>query len=88
MPRLPAHILPVIVASQFAGTSLWFAGNAVLGDLQQKWGLAASAIGDVTSAVQFGFITGTLVFAILAVSDRFSPRLVFLACSQIGRAHV
>ena len=82
--RRPKHILPVIVASQFAGTSLWFAGNAVLGDLQRQWGLAASAVGDVTSAVQFGFISGTLVFAFLALSDRFSPRLVFLACSMLG----
>ena len=80
----PGHILPVIVASQFAGTSLWFAGNAVLGDLQRQWGLAAGALGDVTSAVQLGFIGGTLLFAFLAVSDRFSPRLVFLACSLLG----
>ena len=83
-PRPPRHILPVIVASQFAGTSLWFAGNAVLGDLQRQWSLAGSAVGDVTSAVQFGFISGTLVFAFLAVSDRFSPRLIFLACSLLG----
>ena len=80
----PGHILPVIVASQFAGTSLWFAGNAVLGDLQRQWGLAAGALADVTSAVQLGFIGGTLLFAFLAVSDRFSPRLVFLACSLLG----
>lgn len=80
----PRHILPVIVASQFAGTSLWFAGNAVLGDLQRQWGLADSAVGDVTSAVQFGFISGTLVFAFLAIADRYSPRLVFLACSLLG----
>ena len=33
----PRRILPVIVFSQFAGTSLWFAGNAVLGDLQREW---------------------------------------------------
>lgn len=82
-PR-PGHILPVIIASQFAGTSLWFAGNAVLDDLQRHWGLAGSAVGGVTSAVQFGFICGTLVFAFLAISDRFSPRLVFLACSLLG----
>ena len=83
-PNHPPRILPVIVASQFAGTSLWFAGNAVLADLQKEWGLAAGAIGSVTSAVQFGFIVGTLVFAFLAVSDRFSPRLVFLVCSLLG----
>lgn len=84
MGHRPAHILPVIVASQFAGTSLWFAGNAVLGDLQREWGLAPEALGYVTSAVQLGFISGTLVFAFLAVADRYSPRLVFFLCSLAG----
>ena len=80
----PARVLPVIIASQFAGTSLWFSGNAVLADLQRQWNLAPGAVGDVTSAVQLGFVAGTLVFAFLAVSDRFSPRLVFFACSLLG----
>ncbi|MGE0559539.1 MAG: MFS transporter, partial [Burkholderiales bacterium] len=86
MDQRPAHILPVIVASQFAGTSLWFAGNAVLGDLQRTWGLAPEALGYVTSAVQLGFISGTLVFAFLALADRVSPRLVFLLCALAGAA--
>ena len=82
----PAHILPVIIVSQFAGTSLWFAGNAILADLQRDWGLGAQSVGYITSAVQLGFIVGTLVFAFLAVADRHSPRLVFFACSLIGAA--
>ncbi|MGQ0524790.1 MAG: MFS transporter [Betaproteobacteria bacterium] len=77
-------ILPVIVLSQFAGTSLWFAGNAVLPELQREWNLPPDAIGYITSAVQFGFILGTLVFAFFAVSDRYSPRIVFFVCSLLG----
>ena len=84
MNSRPKQILPVIIASQFAGTSLWFAANAILGDLQQQWGLAPEMLGHLTSAVQFGFIAGTLVFAFFAVADLLSPRLVFLACSLIG----
>lgn len=84
MTARPARILPAIVASQFAGTSLWFAGNAVLGDLQRDWGLAAGALGYVTSAVQLGFIAGTLAFAFFALADRYSPRLVFLLCALAG----
>ena len=75
--KRPPWILPVIVLSQFAGTSLWFAGNAVLGDLQREWGLPADSLGYITSAVQFGFICGTLVFAFFMISDRASPRRVF-----------
>ncbi|HVL58156.1 MAG TPA: MFS transporter [Burkholderiaceae bacterium] len=80
----PARILPVIIVSQFAGTALWFAGNAVFADLQRDWALGAAALGHLTSAVQLGFITGTLVFAVLTIADRFSPRAVFLLCSLAG----
>ncbi len=83
-PHRPAHILPVIVAAQFAGVAIWFAGNAVLPDLQRQWGFADAALGYVTSAVQLGFIAGTLVFAFLAIADRYSPRRVYLACSIAG----
>ncbi len=82
----PRRILPIIIVSQFAGTSLWFAGNAILSDLGQHWGAGDDALGYVTSAVQLGFIAGTLVFAFFALSDRFSPRNVFFVCSLAGAA--
>jgi MFS family permease len=82
--KRPLYILPIIIFSQFTGTSLWFAGNAVLTDLQHNWGLTEQSVGYVTSAVQLGFIAGTLVFAFLAIADRHSPRLVFLVCSIAG----
>jgi len=44
-PTVPRHILPVLVAAQFAGTSLWFAVNAVMPDLQRELGWAAAAVG-------------------------------------------
>ena len=78
------HILPVIVFSQFCCTSLWFAGNGVMDDLLQTFNLDLSALGHLTSAVQFGFITGTLVFAFLNIADRFSPSKVFFYSAVIG----
>ena len=81
---VPRRILPLIVLSQFAGTSLWFAVNAVMPDLQQAWGLPATAVGTLTSAVQLGFVAGTLVFALLMVADRFSPSRVFMVCALLG----
>ncbi len=82
----PARILPMIILSQFACTTIWFAGNAVMADLQQDWGLPADSLGYVTSAVQTGFIVGTLIFAVLAIADRFSPRKVFFVCAMLGAA--
>jgi predicted MFS family arabinose efflux permease len=83
---IPRRILPVIVLAQFAGTSLWFAGNAVIPDLVQELQLTEMAVGYITSAVQFGFISGTLLFAFLSVADRMSPSLVFLECAVLGAA--
>ncbi len=81
---VPRHVLPVLVLAQFAGTSLWFAVNAVMPDLQRELGWPTAALGTLTSALQLGFILGTLVFALLAVADRFAPRLVFLVCALAG----
>jgi MFS family permease len=84
MLTAPKRILPILVLAQFAGTSLWFAVNAVMPDLQQQMGWPASAVGRLTSALQLGFIVGTLVFALLAIADRFSARRVFLFCAVAG----
>lgn len=77
-------VLPIIVISQFCCTSLWFAGNGVINDLVINFDLKVSALGHLTSAVQFGFILGTLIFAILTIADRFSPSKVFLISALIA----
>lgn len=82
--RRPAWVLPVIVLSQFAATSLWFAGNAILPDLQAAWSLPGTAVGAITAAVQIGFVAGTLCFALLSLSDRYPPAAVFLCCALLG----
>jgi len=76
--------LPLIVFSQFCCTSLWFASNAVMGDLVLNFGLDTSALGHLTSFVQFGFITGTFLFAVLTIADRFLPSRVFFGCAVLG----
>lgn len=82
--RVPRHILPAIGVSQFAGTSLWFAINAVLPDLQRAAELPDAAAGWLTAGLQLGFIAGTLLFAVLSIADRFAPARVFLVCSLLG----
>jgi MFS family permease len=56
----------------------------VINDLVINFDLNESALGHLTSAVQFGFIIGTLVFAILTIADRFSPSKVFLISALLG----
>lgn len=74
------YILPIIVICQFFCTSLWFAGNAVLPDIIKSFPLEVNLLANLTSMVQFGFISGTLVFAIFSISDIFSPSKVFFIC--------
>jgi len=83
-PAVPRRVLPVIVIAQLLGTSPWFAVNAVMPDLQAAYahqGWPAAAVATLSSALQIGFIVGTLLFALLAVADRFPARRVFLVCS-------
>jgi MFS family permease len=84
LKQRPPYILPLIVFAQFAGTSLWFAGNAILGDLVAQG--SQLSIGWITSMVQFGFIIGTLLFAIFSIADRFSASRVFLVSSLLAAA--
>jgi predicted MFS family arabinose efflux permease len=78
------HVLPLIVFSQFCGTSLWFASNGIMGPLTRHFGLPANSLGDLTASVQFGFITGTLVFALLTLADRFPPSRLFFWSAVLG----
>ncbi len=80
-PRAPRQVLPVIVLAQLLGTSPWFAVNAVMPDLQRLAGWEAQALGTLSAALQLGFVAGTLLFALLAVADRFSARWVFFSCA-------
>lgn len=77
-------ILPIIVVSQFFCTSLWFAGNSIISDIAKDLHLESSFLAHLTSAIQFGFITGTLLFAVFTISDRFSPSFVFFISSILA----
>ena len=74
-------LLLILVFSQFAGTSLWFAGNAIIDQLP----IRANQAG-ITSSVQFGFIAGTLVFALLTIADRFAAKKIFFYSSLLAAA--
>ena len=80
--------MPVIVIAQFACTSLWFAGNAVLPDLLPYLlpdaRLGSASLSEMVSAVQLGFIVGTLVFGLLRLADRVAPARLFLLCALAG----
>ena len=74
----------IIVIAQFCGTSLWFATNAILPVLTIDYHWPDQALAWLLSATQFGFIIGTLAFALLGLADRFSPSKIFFVSSLTG----
>jgi MFS family permease len=79
--RSSSSIFYLIVIAQFCGTSVWFAGNAVLPQLQKEYGWESASLAYLTSSTQLGFILGTLLFAMSGISDRSSPSKVFFISS-------
>ena len=78
--------VPIIVLAELFGTSLWFSANAAADDLARNWGLSVADVGALTSAVQLGFIGGTLFLSLSGLADRFAASRIFAICAVIGAA--
>ena len=85
-PFAPTRFSPVatIAFAQLLGTSLWFSANSAADDLRRAWGASLSDIGLLTSAVQLGFILGTLFFALTGLADRYPASRIFAICAVCG----
>lgn len=82
----PSRAIGIVALAQFLGTSLWFSANSAAQDLARQWGASAADIGTLTSAVQFGFIVGTLVLAVTGLADRYRASRIFVASALFGAA--
>jgi MFS family permease len=74
-----------ISMAQLFGTSLWFSANSTAADLMRLWHASESDIGWLTSAVQLGFILGTLGISLSGAADRFKASAIFV-CSALAGA--
>ena len=70
-------MLAAISVAELLGMSLWFTASAVAQDLGLRWSLDTSAIGWLTSIVQFGFVIGTAFAALLNLADIVPARWYF-----------
>jgi MFS family permease len=69
-----ARQLALLAAAMVLGMCPWFAATAVAPAVVAEWGRGATTQSWLTMAVQLGFVLGTLVAAVLMLSDRFSAR--------------
>jgi predicted MFS family arabinose efflux permease len=79
-----AYTLPVIIGAQCFGGSLWFVGNSIVDEVAPLWPQVEGAVGWLTSAVQLGFLAGTLVYAMRGWPDRYPAHRVFLVSCLLG----
>ena len=84
MKALERHATLTIVGAQLFGTSLWFSPNSAADDLMRAWLLGAAQFGQLTSAVQIGFIVGTLLLATTGLADRFAASRIFALSCVLG----
>lgn len=83
---LAERVSPVTVISlaQLFGTSLWFSANGAAAEITRAWHATAADIGWLTSAVQAGFILGTLVMSVSGIADKFRASSIFVLSALLG----
>jgi MFS family permease len=83
-PQSAVLMLLWIAFAELLSMSLWFAGTAVAPALTRHFALDPSGVAWLTMAVQLGFVTGTLLSALVNLPDIIEPRVVFAAGSVLG----
>jgi len=75
-----------IVVAEFFGTSLWFSATAVSAEISEALGRHGGEPLDLSSAVQIGFVSGTLLIGLTGLADRFRASSIFAASAVFGAA--
>jgi MFS family permease len=84
--RRAAVVLLLLAAAELLGMSLWFSASAVAEEFQRMWGLTQVQAAWLTTVVQFGFVAGTAVAAVLNLADVIPARTYFAASALLAAA--
>jgi MFS family permease len=76
--------ITLLVTAEVLALALWFSASAVVPSLKAEFPLRDGLAALYTSAVAIGFIAGTLVSAILTLSDRIKPATLFSVSALIA----
>jgi MFS family permease len=86
MPSQRALGIVLIVFCQVPAMALWFSASAIVPALKATGQIDPQTASLFTSAVQAGFVAGTLGSAFLGLADRIDPRKFFMASALIAAA--
>ncbi|WFU06916.1 MFS transporter (plasmid) [Rhizobium sp. CB3171] len=73
--------LALILAAQVSAMSVWFSSSAAIASIKQQQPITSAEEALLTSAVQIGFVVGTIVSALFSLADRYDPRRLFAGCA-------
>jgi len=79
-----AGSLVLLALCEVAVLGVWFSASAVVPSLRAEFGLSDGAASLLTSAVQAGFVAGTLISALLGLADRLDPRRFFMVSALVA----
>ncbi len=78
------RVLALLALAELLGMSLWFAGNAIAPQLQERWSLSGSQVALLTTSVQLGFVAGTALVAVLNLADILQSKMLFAVTAVLG----
>jgi MFS family permease len=78
--------IAVLCLCEVAAMTLWFSASAVVPSLAAEFALSDFTQSLFTSAVQAGFVAGSLTSALLGLADRLDPRRFFMTAALVGAA--
>jgi MFS family permease len=81
MKRRAFAVLTRLCAGTILSMSVWFSAAAVAPLLEIDWNLTTAETAGLTTAVQIGFVAGTLFSALLTLADRVETRWLFAVSS-------
>ncbi|MGC2854389.1 MFS transporter [Novispirillum sp. DQ9] len=76
--------LAVLAVAEVLALALWFSASAVVPALRAEYALDAFQTAAFTSAVQVGFVAGTLISALLGLADRLDPRKFIMLSALVA----
>ena len=86
IPSDRAVAITIIAVCQVPAMGLWFSASAIVPALIAEAALDPARASLFTSAVQLGFVVGTLGSAFLGLADRLDPRRFFMASTIVAAA--
>ncbi len=83
---MPGKLTAIALLSlcEVAVLVLWFSATAVVPSLLREYPLTDQQVSLFTSAVQAGFVAGTLISAVLGLADRLDPRRFFMLSALLA----